>query len=163
MKLPRLAFRSWYYFRAGYAVYLTFVLASVNTLVVVYYLAIQNIPALETVFPSLTIFAVAVISVVAPLGAFLGWLHVKRSPAWSSELDVQVEANPYNYRLPPGFWKDAFAPLYLQLLRLNLKILDGEKLTPEERKEIQDLSKKLEELIKGGSVGYLGRKNFQNT
>jgi hypothetical protein len=160
MKFPRLAFRSWFYFRAGYSTYLSFVLAAVNTLVVVYYLAIQNIPALETVFPSLTLFSVVVISAVVPFGVFLGWLHMKRSPAWRSEVDVQVEANPYYYKMPPGYWKEAITPLYLQLLRLNLKILDGEKLTPEERKEIQDLAGKLEELIKGGSVGYLGRKNF---
>jgi len=86
---------------------------------------------------------------------------MKRSPAWSSEVDVQMEANPYYYKLPSGYWKEAFTPLYLQLLRLNLKILDGEKLTAEERKEVQDLSKKLEELIKGGSIGRVGRTFYE--
>jgi hypothetical protein len=153
-------FRSWFYLRTGYGVYLAFVLAAANTLVTVYYLAIKSIPDLEAVFPSFTIWAIVMLGTGVPLAIYLGWVHVKRSPAWTSELDVQVEANPYNYKLIPGYWKEAFTPLYLQLLRLNLKILDGEKLTPEERKEIQDLSKKLEELIKGGRIGYAGRKNF---
>lgn len=149
----RLPFRSWYYFRTGYGTYLAFILAAVNTMVVVYYLAIKNVPALETVFPSFAIWALAITAGGVPLGVFLGWLHVKRSAAYSSELDIQVEANPYYYKLPPGFWKEVFAPTYLQLLRLNLKLLNKESLTEEEQKQIKELQKKLENLISGGNEG----------
>lgn len=42
-------FRCWYYFRIGYSTYLTFLLGFATTLVTVYYLAINNIPALKPI------------------------------------------------------------------------------------------------------------------
>jgi hypothetical protein len=149
----RLPFRSWYYFRTGYATYLAFILAAINMMVVVYYLAIKSVPVLETVFPSFVIWILVITATGVPLSIFLGWLHVKRSAAYSSELDIQVEANPYYYKLPPGFWKEVFAPTYLELLRLNLKLLNKESLTEEEQKQIKELQKKLENLIGGGYEG----------
>lgn len=149
----RLPFRSWYYFRTGFHTYLAFVLSAINMMVVVYYLAIKSVPVLETVFPSFMIWALAVTAVGVPLSVFLGHLHVKRSGAFRSELDIQVEANPYYYKLPPGFWREVFAPTYLELLRLNMKLLNKEPLTEEELKQIKELQKKLESLINGGYVG----------
>lgn len=149
----KLPFRSWYYFRTGYSTYLAFVLTAINMMVVVYYLAIQNIPALESAFPSFGIWALTVIAVGVPLAIFLGWIHFKRAPAYRSEVDILVEANPYYYKLPPGFWKEVFAPTYLELLRLNIKLLNKEPLTEEEQNKIRELQKKLENLIKGGYIG----------
>jgi hypothetical protein len=149
----KLPFRSWFYFRTGYTVYLAFLLAGVNMLVVVYYLAIKSVPALETVFPSFALWALTILAAGVPLSVFLGWLHVKRSPAFRSEVDIQVEANPYYYKLPPGYWMEVFAPTYLELLRLNLKMLNKEPLTEEEQKHIKELQQKLEKLIGGGYVG----------
>ena len=149
----RLPFRSWYYFRTGYATYLAFALAAINMMVVVYYLAIKSVPSLETLFPNFTIWALSIITIGVPLAILLGWLHVKRSPAYRSEMDIMVEANPYYYKLPPGFWKEVFAPLYLELLRLNLKVLNKEQLTEEEQKQIKELQEKLEVLIRGGYIG----------
>lgn len=152
-KRSRLPFRSWYYFRTGYFTYLSFILAAINMMVVVYYLAIKNVPALETVFPSFVIWALVITSCGIPLSIYLGWLHVKRSGAYRSEMDIQVEANPYYYKLPPGFWREVFAPTYLELLRLNVKLLNKEPLTEEEQNQIKELQKKLEGLIDGGYVG----------
>jgi hypothetical protein len=149
----RLPFRSWYYFRTGYGTYLTFILTAVNMMVVVYYLAIKNIPVLEIIFPSFAVWALVITGGGIPLAIFLGWLHVKRSPAFRSEMDIQVEANPYYYKLPPGYWKEVFAPLWLELIRLNLKVLNKEPLTDEEQKRIRELQAKLESLIEGGYVG----------
>lgn len=148
-----LPFRSWYYFRTGYATYLTFIVASVNTMVTVYYLAIRNIPDLEFFFPSFSIWSVFIIGVVTPLAIFLGWVHLKRSPAYRSELEVSIEANPYYYKLPPGFWKEALAPVFLEILKLNLKIISKEQLTESELNELKNLQKKLETLIDGGVLG----------
>lgn len=156
----KLLFRSWYYFRTGYATYLAFVLAAINMIVVVYYLAIQNLPDLKNVFPSFSLWALTVISVGIPLAIFLGWLHFKRSPTYRSEVDIQVEANPYYYKLPPGYWKEVFAPAYLEILRLNLKVLNKEPLTEEEQQQIKDLQKKLEDLIRGGYIGEPKVKGF---
>jgi len=152
-KKSRLPFRSWYYFRTGYGTYLALVLAAVNMMVVVYYLAIRGIPELEQVFPSFAIWSATVVAAGVPLAVFLGWIHVKRSPAFRSEMDIQVEANPYYYKLPPGYWKEVFAPIWLELLTLNLKLLNKEPLTEEEQKKIKELQKKLENLISGGYVG----------
>jgi hypothetical protein len=145
-------FRAWYYFRTGYITYLAFIFAVVNTLVTVYYLAIKNVPALEVFFPSFAIWALVITIVVVPLGVFFGWLHLKRSPAYRSELDVAVESNPYYYKLPPGFWREALAPAMLELLRLNVKH-NREQLTEDEINALESLQKKLRLLIDGGYVG----------
>ena len=160
IKRSRMPFRSWYYFRTGYGTYLAFILAAVNMMVVVYYLAIKNVPTLEIVFPSFAIWALTITAGGVPLGVFLGWMHVKRSAAYSSEVDIQVEANPYYYKLPPGYWVEVFAPTYLELLRLNLKLLNKEPLTEEEHKHIKELQKKLENLIGGGYAGNARTKGF---
>lgn len=132
---------------------MAFILAAINMVVVVYYLAIKSVPALEIVFPSFVVWILTITAVGVPLSVFLGWLHVKRSGAYRSELDIQVEANQYYYKLPPGFWKEVFAPTYLELLRLNVKLLNKEPLTEEEHKQIRVLQKKLENLINGGLEG----------
>ena len=148
-----LPFRAWYYFRIGYTTYLAFTLAVATTLVSVYYLAINNIPALKDVFPSFISWAITIVLIGVPLGIFLGWVHLKRSKAFSSEADIGVEVNPYYYKLPPGFWKEVLAPLWLETLMLNLKILNNEKLSDEELKKIDDLKKNIQHLIKGGAIG----------
>ncbi len=52
MKEKYLGFRGWFYLRQGWANYLTFVMASVNTLTVTYFLAIENYPILSFLFPN---------------------------------------------------------------------------------------------------------------
>ena len=129
------------------------ILAGVNSLVTVYYLAIQSIDGLETIFPSFSIWALVVLSVMVPFAIFIGWLHIKRSQAFSSELELQTEVNPYYYKLPPGYSKELLYPTYLTLLKLNIKILNKEALTEEEKKDLVELQKGLENLIQGGSSG----------
>ncbi len=159
----RLPFRSWFYFRTGYSTYLTFIITVLNTMVVVYYLAIKNVPALQTVFPNFTVWAVTLIAGGVPLAIFLGWLHLKRSPAYRSEADIAVEANPYYYKLPPGYWREVFAPMWLELLGLNLKLLNKEPLSEEDQARIKELQTKLEELIRGGYVGEPRTKGFDRS
>jgi len=148
-----LPFRSWFYFRTGYAVYLSFLIAAVNMIVTVYYLAIVRIEGLLAVFPDFTSWAVTVIIVGVPLAVFIGWLHLKRSPAYSSEVDVGVEANPYYYKLPPGYWKEALVPVLLETMKLNIKLLNKESLTENEVKSLKSLQEKLQTLIDGGRLG----------
>lgn len=148
-----LPFRAWYYFRTGYGTYLTFIIASLNTMVTVYYLAINNIPDLKVLFPSFSIWVVFVVALVTPAAVFVGWLHLKRSPAYRSEMDVAVESNPYNYKLPPGYWREALAPVLLEILRLNLKIIRKEPITDGEMNALASLQNKLERLIDGGYLG----------
>jgi hypothetical protein len=137
----------------GYSVYLSFMMAVVNVMVTVYYLAITNIPDLKSIFPDFTVWAVTVIIIGIPLGVLVGWLHLKRSPAYRSEMDVAVESNPYYYKLPPGYWKDALVPVLLETMKLNIKLLNKETLSENEMKDLKTLQKKLEILIDGGRVG----------
>lgn len=167
MKLQDLAnlkwiYRSWYYFRLGYGTYLTFVLGYASTLVTVYYLAIRNMPPLLDVFPHFVGFAVLATVLGAPLAVVIGWVHLKRSGLFSSELDIGVEANPYNYKLPPGYWKEALAPMMLAQLRILRKLCETEGLLADsDRSEIEELEKKMMTLLKGGYVGSPKRElNF---
>jgi hypothetical protein len=147
-------FRAWYYFRLGYGTYLTFVLGIGTTLVTVYYLAINNISVLKNLFPQFYIFATFGFVTGVPLSCILGWFHVKGSGIFKSEQDITMEANPYNYRIPPGYWQECFVPLYLELMNGMEKMLDKQQLlTEEEKKEITLLKEKLRKLENGGYVG----------
>jgi len=47
-----LPFRAWFYFRMGWSAYFAFIMAAVNVLTVTYFLAIENYPSLQVVFPT---------------------------------------------------------------------------------------------------------------
>ncbi len=154
MRGSRFIFRMWYYFRVGYSTYLSFLLGFATTFVTVYYLAITNIPALQAVFPHFGLFAVVALLVGVPTACIIGWYHMKGSSLWKSEVDITVEANPYLYKMYPGYWQEAFTPLYLELLKGLKKILEKEgMLSDDERRSMRDLEEKLETLVKGGYVG----------
>lgn len=150
----RFVARMWYYFRIGYATYLTFLLGVINTLVVVWYLAIAQMPEIQNIFGHFISFAILATVVGVPLGVAMGWLHIKRTPGYTSEVDIGVEANPYYYKLPPGYNREAFAPLYLELLTQLSKLLEAQNLlTKDDKSRIEALEGKLQLLIDGGYVG----------
>ena len=142
----------------GYATYLTFLLGYISTLITVYYLAIKNIPELLNIFPKFVPFAVLSTMIGVPLSIVIGWLHLKRSAAFSAEADIGIEANPYYYKLIPGK-EEVYAPLYLELL-VQLKRLAKVQglMSPEEISRIEDLERKLQILIDGGYVGNPRRR-----
>jgi len=146
--------RMWYYFRIGYATYLTFILGALNTLVVVWYLALQQVPSVTNIFGHFAWFAVVTVMIGSPVSIAIGWIHFKRIPAYSSEQDIIVEANPYNYRLPPGYWTEVWAPLWYTMLVQQKKLLESHGLlTNEERTQLEELERKVRVLMKGGSIG----------
>ena len=147
-----LPFRAWFYFRMGWSTYFAFIFAAVNTLVVTYYLAIERIPELKYIFPSFSIYAAVMIVIGIPLLVLFGYVHFKKSQAYSSEADIGVESNPYYFKLPPGHQRDVLVPLQLLLSQMILKIAINEKLTTEEIDKLKDIQKKLEILIQGGSL-----------
>ena len=154
MQVSRFLYRMWYYFRLGYSTYLSFLLGFATTIVTVYYLAIKNMPFLLDVFPHFLPFAVLTVLVGLPLSIFIGWLHMKGSAIYGSEVDIAAEANPYLYKMYPGYWKEAFTPLYLELLRGMKMMLEKEKmLTRDDKERIESLEEKLQKLVEGGYVG----------
>ena len=94
-----LGFRGWYYFRTGWATYFAFILAAVNTLVVTYYLAIENLPILQQLFPSFTHYVITAVIIGIPTLTITGYMHFKKSHAYKSEADIAIEANPHMRRL----------------------------------------------------------------
>lgn len=152
--------RFWYYFRMGYATYLNFVLGYGSTLVTVYYLALKSSPALLDIFPKFVPFALAATVIGVPITVVVGWVHLKRSPAYRSEMDVGVEANPYNYKIIPGYWKEAFVPLFLELSMQVRQLSQAQNLLDADAKSrMEEIERKLQTLIDGGYVGSTWRPN----
>ncbi len=82
------------YFRRGHGVYLAFLVAMLNFVVIQYRLLVQYIKPLDVIFPTLTIFAVAFIPVYIILATVIGWWDTKRG-TMQTESIVGVRANPY--------------------------------------------------------------------
>ena len=146
-------FRAWFYFRQGWSSYFAFILATVNTLVITYYLAIENSSVLKDIFPSFSYYMLTFTIVGIPLLIFVGYVHYKRTSAYPAEADIAHETNPLLYRLPNGYTPNVVYPLYLSMSNFIVKLLANEKLTADEITELNDLQSKLEFLIKGGSIG----------
>ena len=146
-------FRAWYYFRQGWTVYFAFIMAAVNTLTVTYFLAIENYPILQDVFPSFIHYILVIGMIGVPLLIIIGYIHYHRTAAFSAEADVIAEAHPYNYKLPPNGWNQQVNyPFYLLLTKFMLKLNNNEKLTEQEIKEIQDVQTKINILLSGNFI-----------
>ncbi len=151
---PRWISRLWYYFRMGYSTYLTFILGYVSTLVTVYYLAIKNAPPLLDIFPHFAPFAVLATLIGGPLAILAGWVHFKRSRLFSSEADISTEANPYTYKLPPGYAKEAIYPMSLLQFRIMRKLAERDGLLSDsDIAEMIELEKKIKDLLEGAAIG----------
>jgi len=156
--LSKLPFRAWFFFRTGWSTYFAFILAAINTLTVTYYLAIEQAPILKELFPTFIFYMIFSASIGIPLLIAIGYIHYKKSPSYTSESDITVESYPYYYKLTPGFDKQVVFPLYMILTKMMKKMSSDEKFTDDELKEIDDLQKKIDLLIKGGMVDHFRKK-----
>ena len=141
-----LLFRSWFYFRTGWQTYFAFILAAINTLTVTYFLAIENYPSLQTVFPSFEIYILITVSIGIPLLIFIGYVHFKRSRSFKSEADVLIESNPYQRRNTVN--SEIILRLNLQLMSTLLKVAKKEDLSEEEIEEMTQLHDEILKLSK---------------
>lgn len=117
MPIINFLLRSFYYFRTGYSIYLSLPLTMISLCTTVYYLAIQNMPTLKNIFPSLLEFGLALIVVVYPGGALAGWLHFKKMPFYRIEQSINVDSNPYSQtKLAP-----VMIPMWKTLMGLAVK------------------------------------------
>jgi|TARA_B100001013_G_C24420137_1_gene367476 hypothetical protein len=126
-------------------------------LTVTYFLAVENYPVLDTLFPTFLHYVFIAVVIGVPMLVLVGYIHYKRSAAFSAEADINVEAYPYWYKLPPGWNKEVVFPLYLQMINLMIKISKNEKLSTDETKEMSDIQKSLSTLIEGGYIGKPAR------
>ena len=118
-----LGFRGWFYFRQGWTTYFAFIFAAINTMVVTYYLAIENIPELKIIFPSFYIYLITVSSIGIPLLIFIGYAHQKKTASFKTESDIYFESNPHASRT----YNNVELLLQLNLKLINLLLLDYEK------------------------------------
>ncbi len=145
-----LGFRAWFYFRTGWATYFAFILAAVNTLVVTYYLAIENLPLLQQIFPSFTHYVVTVAIIGIPILTITGYIHFKKSHAYKSEADIAIEANPHMRRLLLN--TEAILQSDIELSQLMLKIINNEKLSETEIEDMKKLQLQISEHLKNRTI-----------
>jgi hypothetical protein len=144
-------FRAWYYFRNGWTTYFAFIFAATNTLVVTYYLAIEQIPFLKEVFPTFIHYVLLLVVIGVPFLILIGYLHYKRTSAYSNEVAVNFESNPFQRRILIN--SEINLKINIKLLELISKLadkntqLDGE----ETKKLIKDFQK------------FISERKFENT
>ncbi len=145
-------FRVWYYFRVGWSTYFALLFAGINTATVTYFLAIEKVPILESIFPTFLHYVGISMIIILPLLVSVGWFHYRRSAAYGSEAEVQLENNPYMYKLPLGWHKDIWFPTMLKMTEFMIKSSNNEKLDDQSISEIKELQEKIDFLIKGGKL-----------
>ena len=147
-----IGFRSWYYFRMGWATYFAFIFAAINTLTVTYFLAIERYPVLTGIFPSFLQYVVIVSAIGVPLLVVIGYIHYKRTVAFKSEIDVIMESNPYQRRNIVNI--TLILQSIIQTNQLLLKLSKNEKLS---ETEIGEINSKIDEISK-----FVGGRTFKN-
>lgn len=163
VKAKRLGFRAWFYLRMGYSVYWAFLFMGINTLTVTYFLAIDNVPFLKDIFPTFTFYVIFLVSVGIPILITTGYVHYKRIPGFKSDVEISIESNPYQYKLPPGFWLHVIMPYFRLQSDLLMKIIQNQKINDDEEKKMLELQSKMDHLLKGGYVGDKDRvKRFES-
>lgn len=145
-----IGFRAWFYFRTGWASYFAFIMAAANTLVVTYYLAIENLPFLKDIFPTFTHYIIIGLLVGVPILIITGYIHFKRSKAFGAEADINIEANIHIRRLLLN--TEAIIESQLKVNELVLKLSKNEKLSEDELAEITYFQKKLNEHMKHRTI-----------
>ena len=144
------SFRGWFYLRTGWAVYFAFIFAAINTLVVTYYLAIENIPFLQQIFPTFVHYVITVTLIGIPILIGAGYIHFKKSPGFKSEADIAIESNPHARRNLLN--TEAIIASYLFSNDLMMKMLKDEKLTEDEIKKFTELQNKIKEHFKHKTI-----------
>jgi uncharacterized membrane protein required for colicin V production len=137
MTEKKLLFRAWFYFRNGWGTYFAFIFAAINTLTVTYFLAIEEYPILNSIFPSFLIYVLIIGSIGVPILVLTGYVHFKRTNAYKAEADVYIESNPHLRRILSN--TELLFPLLSKLLELNIKISNNEKLSEIEINELNSL------------------------
>ena len=146
-------FRSWYYFRMGWGTYFAFIFAAINTLVVTYYLAIERVPALLTIFPNFLQYILIISAIGVPLLIIVGYIHYKRTLAFKSEIDIVVESNPYQRRNIVNL--HLILESIMKTNQLLLKLSKNEKLS---ETEIGEINSKIAEISK-----FVNSRTFKNS
>lgn len=137
-----LGFRVWFYFRQGWSVYFAFVFAAINTLVVTYYLAIEKAPFLQQIFPTFLSYALVLVSLGIPILTTVGYIHMKRSGIFKTEVDIGMEVNPHMKRLLLN--TEEILQHQLFLTDILIKSTNNEKLNEDDISKIKKIRHELQ-------------------
>ena len=140
-----LGFRGWFYFRTGWATYFAFIVAAINALTVTFFLAIENYPSLNVIFPTFFHYIVMVVGVGVPVLILVGYVHFKKSKSYRAEQDILIETSPHFRRILQN--TEILLPAYLKLTELMVKLSENKKLTDKELEEVSKLQKQLNKHI----------------
>jgi len=146
-----LGFRGWYYFRQGWSLYFAFIFAAINTLTVTYFLAIERVPFLTTIFPSFIHYVVIVSSVAIPILTLVGYVHWKKTAARKAEIDITYEVDPYKARTLVN--TEMLLKMNFNLTSMITKMLNDQKPSKEELLELQKSQDKISKFITDRSFG----------
>ena len=138
-------FRLWFYFRNGWSTYFAFIFAAINTLTVTYFLAIDNYPILNIIFPTFAHYVIITVVFGIPLLLAIGYAHYKKTAAFQAEAEIGFETNPFFRRMLLN--SEIILPLQLKLIELLLKMSKNEKVTDDEIKEISKVQERLSKHI----------------
>ena len=144
------SFRAWYYFRMGWATYFAFIFAAVNTLTVTYFLAIENYPSLQTIFPSFIHYTVIIALIGIPLLVLIGYIHFKRTPSYRSEAAVTFESNPFARRTLIN--SELTLKINQELITLLLKMQKGEKINDDVLERVQKTQTEISSLVEKRTI-----------
>ena len=146
-----LGFRGWYYFRQGWSLYFAFIFAAINTLTVTYFLAIERVPFLTTIFPSFIHYVVIISSVAIPILILVGYVHWKKSAARKAEIDILYETDPYKARTLVN--TEMLLKMNFNLTLMINKMLNDQKPSKEELLELQKSQDKISKFITDRTFG----------
>jgi hypothetical protein len=155
-----IGYRAFFYFRTGYATYFAMFIGLINIMTTTYFLAIDKIPALFSVFPTFEIYIITVITIGIPIVVLAGWIHLKKIGTFSAEQNISAEIQPFNYRPLPGFSEIVIFPTYHEIVKLLIKKINNEGLSENEKNRLNQLEKDLIKLMNGGHVGNPPRGAF---
>ena len=146
-----LGFRAWFYFRNGWSMYFAFMFAAINTLTVTYFLAIERVPFLTTIFPSFIHYVVITSSAAIPILILVGYVHYKKSAARKAEIDIMYEVDPYKARTLVN--TEMLLKMNFNLTLMINKMLNDQKPSKEELLELQKSQDKISEFITDRTFG----------
>ena len=161
MKKSDVGYRAWFYFRNGWSMYFAFIFAAINTLTVTYFLAIERVPFLTSIFPTFIHYAVITSGIAIPLLIIVGYIHWKRSGARKAEIDISYETDPYKVRTLVN--SEMILKMNFNLILMITKILNDEKLSKEELLELKNAQDKISKFINDRSFRNKNDLNYIKT
>jgi hypothetical protein len=153
-------FRFWFYFRMGWSTYFAFIFAAINTLTVTYFLAIENYPLLNSIFPTFFHYIAGVSGLGVPMLILIGYLHFKRTPSYRSETAITYETNPFARRIFVN--SELNLQLNQELIELILKLSQDKKLSTEDLSRVNSIKEKMDQFTKERTLDNKKDLDFLN-